>query len=135
MAILGGIKCDDSLRVARNLIQKGSIDRIAMVGVVGNLMLWASGHDIGENNKQFIRESLGDAFDETWRDSETLVRDYPKLLFLRQLNQAQGHPVSRDSWQMFYGCESCEGTGLQYRESVQDIIGEPVKNSLDASGY
>ena len=31
------------------------------------------------------------------------------------------------------GCESCEGTGLQYRESVQDIIGEPVKNSLDAS--
>jgi phosphoglycerate kinase len=82
VAILGGIKCDDSLRVARNLIDKGSVDRIAMVGVVGNLMLWASGHDIGENNKQFIRESLGDTFDETWRDSETLVRDYPKLIFL-----------------------------------------------------
>jgi tRNA pseudouridine synthase 10 len=31
------------------------------------------------------------------------------------------------------GCESCEGTGLQYRESVQDIIGDPVKTILDAS--
>ena len=31
------------------------------------------------------------------------------------------------------GCESCEGTGLQYRESVQDIIGIPVKEILGAS--
>lgn len=31
------------------------------------------------------------------------------------------------------GCESCEGTGLQYRESVQDIIGGPVKETLIAS--
>ena len=56
VAILGGIKCDDSLRVARNLIQNGSVDRIAMVGVVGNLMLWAGGHDIGEGNREFIRQ-------------------------------------------------------------------------------
>ena len=82
VAILGGIKCEDSLRVARNLIQKGSVDRIAMVGVVGNLMLWASGCDIGENNKQFIRNTLGEAFDQTWKDSEMLVRDYSNLLFL-----------------------------------------------------
>ena len=31
------------------------------------------------------------------------------------------------------GCESCEGTGLQYRESVQDIIGDPVKADMGAS--
>ena len=82
VAILGGIKCDDSLRVARNLIQNDSIDRIAMVGVVGNLMLWASGHDIGEGNREFIRKSLGEAFDETWQDSEKLVSEYQSLLFL-----------------------------------------------------
>tara|TARA_B000000441_G_scaffold127410_1_gene107186 strand:- start:457 stop:1758 length:1302 start_codon:yes stop_codon:yes gene_type:complete len=82
VAILGGIKCDDSLRVARNLIQNGSIDRIAMVGVVGNLMLWASGHDIGEGNREFIRKSLGEAFDETWQDSQKLVSEYQSLLFL-----------------------------------------------------
>ena len=82
VAILGGIKCDDSLRVARNLIQNGSIDRIAMVGVVGNLMLWASGHDIGEGNREFIRKSLGEAFDETWQDSQKLVSEHQSLLFL-----------------------------------------------------
>ena len=82
VAIPGGIKCDDSLRVARNLIQNGSIDRIAMVGVVGNLMLWASGHDIGEGNREFIRKSLGEAFDETWQDSQKLVSEHQSLLFL-----------------------------------------------------
>ena len=82
VAILGGIKCDDSLRVARNLIQNGSVDRIAMVGVVGNLMLWAGGHDIGEGNRKFIRQSLGDAFEETWTDSQNLVSEHQSLLFL-----------------------------------------------------
>ncbi|MBK37713.1 MAG: phosphoglycerate kinase [Euryarchaeota archaeon] len=82
VAILGGIKCDDSLRVARNLIQNGSVDRIAMVGVVGNLMLWAGGHDIGEGNREFIRQSLGDAFEETWTDSQNLVSEHQSLLFL-----------------------------------------------------
>lgn len=82
VAILGGIKCDDSLRVARNLIQNGSVDRIAMVGVVGNLMLWAGGHDIGEGNREFIRQSLGDAFEGTWTDSQNLVSEHQTLLFL-----------------------------------------------------
>lgn len=82
VAILGGVKCDDSLKVAINLIENGAVDKIAMVGVVGNLMLWASGNDIGETNREFIRKSLGDAFDETWKDSEMLVSQHHKILFL-----------------------------------------------------
>ena len=58
IAILGGTKCDDSLKVAKNLIDKGIIDTIPVVGVVGNMMLWASGVDIGEGNKSFIRNAL-----------------------------------------------------------------------------
>ena len=30
------------------------------------------------------------------------------------------------------GCESCNYTGLQYLESVQDLIGEPIRIALDA---
>tara|TARA_Y100000588_G_scaffold59205_2_gene57997 strand:- start:183 stop:1604 length:1422 start_codon:yes stop_codon:yes gene_type:complete len=30
------------------------------------------------------------------------------------------------------GCEACEGSGLQYIDSVQDLIGEPVKEALQA---
>ena len=70
IAILGGTKCDDSLRVAKNLIDKEIIDTIPVVGVVGNMMLWASGVDIGEGNKSFIRNALGDAFGETWEMAE-----------------------------------------------------------------
>ena len=30
------------------------------------------------------------------------------------------------------GCESCQGTGLQYPDSIQDIIGEPIREALNA---
>ena len=30
------------------------------------------------------------------------------------------------------GCESCKGTGLQYPDSVQDLIGEPIRKELGA---
>jgi|TARA_B100000959_G_scaffold185957_1_gene194474 tRNA pseudouridine synthase 10 len=30
------------------------------------------------------------------------------------------------------GCDSCQGSGLQYAHSVQDIIGEPIREALDA---
>ena len=30
------------------------------------------------------------------------------------------------------GCESCEGSGLQYIDSVQDLVGEPLRLALDA---
>ncbi|MAR42427.1 MAG: phosphoglycerate kinase [Euryarchaeota archaeon] len=82
VVILGGIKCDDSLRVALNLIEKGTVDRIAMVGVVGNLMLWADGTDIGATNRDFVRESLGDSFEETWEMAEELISNHHNLLFL-----------------------------------------------------
>ncbi len=82
VVILGGIKCDDSLRVALNLIDKGSVDRIAMVGVVGNLMLWADGVDIGATNRKFVKDSLGDSFEETWKMAEELISNHHSLLFI-----------------------------------------------------
>jgi len=82
LAILGGAKADDSLRVALNLIQKNIIDKIAFVGVVGNLMIWVNGYDIGNRNKDFITNSIGDAFDETWVMAQKLVKQYPDLLIL-----------------------------------------------------
>ncbi len=30
------------------------------------------------------------------------------------------------------GCESCDESGLQYIDSVQDLIGEPIREALDA---
>ena len=82
VVILGGAKADDSLRVAINLIERNVVDTVAFVGVVGNMMLWASGIDIGRGNQDFIRNTLGDSFEETWSAARHLLTDHEKLLFL-----------------------------------------------------
>lgn len=82
LVILGGAKCDDSVRVALNLISKGQVDRIVFVGVTGNLMLWIANHDIGEKNKEFIRNSLGDDFELTWTMGQLIMSEHSEKTFL-----------------------------------------------------
>jgi phosphoglycerate kinase len=82
VAILGGAKADDSFRVSQNLINRGVVDTIALVGVVGNMMLWVQGVDIGEGNKEFIRGTLGSDFDAAWSMAERLNNDHSEFLFV-----------------------------------------------------
>jgi phosphoglycerate kinase len=82
LAILGGAKCDDSVRVASNLISKGQVDKIAFVGVTGNLMLWVAGNDIGDRNKEFIRTTLGRDFETAWETGKRIFSENPEKIFL-----------------------------------------------------
>jgi len=82
LAILGGAKCDDSVRVALNLISKGQVDKIAFVGVTGNLMLWVAGNDIGDRNKEFIRTTLGRDFETAWETGKKIFSENPEKIFL-----------------------------------------------------
>ena len=52
--LLGGMKPDDSIDVMENVLSNGTADSILTTGIVGNIVLWASGADIGEVNKKFI---------------------------------------------------------------------------------
>lgn len=52
--LLGGMKPDDSIEVMENVLSNGTADSILTTGIVGNIVLWASGVDIGEVNKKFI---------------------------------------------------------------------------------
>ncbi|MDS0257356.1 phosphoglycerate kinase [Thermoplasmatales archaeon AK] len=54
IAILGGAKIEDSVRVSMNFLDKGIVDRILAGGVVANAFLWASGMEIGKRNRDFI---------------------------------------------------------------------------------
>lgn len=56
--VLGGAKVDDSLNVTANVLSNGSVDRVLLTGVVANVMLAASGVNIGKVNMDFI-ESQG----------------------------------------------------------------------------
>lgn len=56
--VLGGAKVDDSLRVANNVLSKGSADIVLFSGIVGNVVLAAAGFNIGQINMDLI-EKLG----------------------------------------------------------------------------
>lgn len=56
--VLGGTKVDDSLDVAKNVLDKGIADQVVVVGVVANDFLLAEGLDIGTPSGQLI-ENLG----------------------------------------------------------------------------
>ena len=52
--LLGGMKPDDSIDVMENVLGNGTADSVLTTGIVGNIVLWASGADIGQVNREFI---------------------------------------------------------------------------------
>ncbi len=54
--VLGGTKVDDSIRVTKNVLERGSADRVLVTGVVANVFLAASGVKIGSANMGFIEK-------------------------------------------------------------------------------
>ena len=52
--LLGGMKPEDSIDVMENVLSNGTADSILTTGIVGNIVLWAAGVDIGQVNKEFI---------------------------------------------------------------------------------
>ena len=52
--LLGGMKPEDSIDVMENVLSNGTADSILTIGIVGNIVLWAAGVDIGQVNKDFI---------------------------------------------------------------------------------
>jgi len=60
VAVLGGVKVQDSLDVARSMLDGDRVDTVLTVGAVGNLFLWAMGVDIGDVNKEFLSKEVPD---------------------------------------------------------------------------
>jgi len=54
--VLGGTKVDDSIKVTKNVLERGCADRVLVTGVVANVFLAAAGIDIGNANISFIEK-------------------------------------------------------------------------------
>ncbi|KXB02397.1 phosphoglycerate kinase [candidate division MSBL1 archaeon SCGC-AAA261F17] len=54
--VLGGAKVDDSLSLTNHVLEKEIADYVLTGGLVGNLLLAAGDHDLGESNIQVISE-------------------------------------------------------------------------------
>ena len=73
IAVLGGIKVDDSVKVAKNMLRSKITDKICVTGGVANLFLEVSGIDIGENNRSFLRNELGDKWGEPCNEIQEIL--------------------------------------------------------------
>jgi len=54
--VLGGAKVDDSIKVTKNVLERGCADRVLVTGLVANVFLSASGANIGRANLNFIEK-------------------------------------------------------------------------------
>lgn len=54
--VLGGMKADDSIDVMENVLKNGTADYVLTTGLVANIVLLASGVNIGKVNKKFIKD-------------------------------------------------------------------------------
>jgi phosphoglycerate kinase len=80
IAILGGLKVDDSIKVAEHLLGNDIIDKLLTVGVVGSMFQWADGYDLGTPNVNFIRQELKDA-DDLVNRCRKMMKDHPGKIF------------------------------------------------------
>ena len=80
--MLGGIKANDSVTVADNMLRGGICDHIWTTGGVANLFLFISGIDIGETNVNFLKGELGNAWGETITKAGKLLVDYPECIIM-----------------------------------------------------
>ncbi len=62
--VLGGAKIEDSVRVMKNVLEKGIAEKVILTGVVGNYFLMLSGVDIGNANRAVVEECKEGVNDE-----------------------------------------------------------------------
>ncbi len=60
IAILGGAKVRDSLKAAKGLLDRGSVQKVVLGGLVANVALMAGGHRLGEASERILEKELED---------------------------------------------------------------------------
>ncbi|MCD6111374.1 MAG: phosphoglycerate kinase [Thermoplasmata archaeon] len=76
VALLGGIKIEDSMKVAKNLLEGGAVDHVLAVGVVGNLFVWASGRKLGRPSEDVIKKEVPE-YKKLLGVARDLLKRYP----------------------------------------------------------
>ncbi len=79
LAILGGVKVDDTAEVMGHFLDKGIVDRILTTGLVANLFLAAGGTDIGVANREFLEHEVGNS-EALIGQAGALLKQYPEAI-------------------------------------------------------
>lgn len=81
VAILGGIKADDSIAVAKHMLEANVVDKVLTTGVVANLFLEASGAALGSPTSEFIRKET-DGYDAYLEVCREVLRRFPGRVWM-----------------------------------------------------
>jgi phosphoglycerate kinase len=81
IALLGGVKADDSIAVARHMLEKDLVDTVLTSGGVANLFLDAAGFDPGEPTTDFMRREVDD-YDAHRALCTGLLEKFPRRVLL-----------------------------------------------------
>jgi len=81
IAHLGGVKADDSVAVARHMLERDIVDTVLTSGGVANLFLDAAGIDPGDPTTEFMRREVED-YDALRAQAKELLRTFPKRILL-----------------------------------------------------
>ena len=81
VAHLGGVKVDDSIAVAKHMLEKDIVDTVLTSGGVGNLFLDASGIDLGEPTTDFMHREVED-YDHLRGECKELLRKYSRRILI-----------------------------------------------------
>lgn len=82
LAVLGGVKVNDSIQVADNMLRNGIADEVWPTGGVANLLLDLAGIDIGDVNRSFLKNELGDHWMTTVGQAKALINDHGDQIHL-----------------------------------------------------
>ena len=82
LAVLGGIKVDDSILVADNMLRNNICDQFWPTGGVANLLLELSGFEIGAVNHDFLVNELGKNWHQTVETAKSLLQDFAEHIHL-----------------------------------------------------
>ena len=82
LAVLGGIKVDDSILVADNMLRNDICDEFWPTGGVANLLLELSGFNIGTVNHDFLVNELGKNWHQTVETAKSLLSDFKEKIHL-----------------------------------------------------
>ncbi|NLD56635.1 MAG: phosphoglycerate kinase, partial [Methanomicrobiales archaeon] len=95
--VLGGTKVDDSMDVAKNVLDRNIADSVIVIGVVGNVFLIAAGYDIGKPSTQLIAQLK---YQPEIEKAKEILKKYkdrvilPQTVAVREKDQRREYPVA-----------------------------------------
>lgn len=96
--VLGGTKVDDSIDVARNVLDKGIADQVIVIGVVANVFLIAAGYNIGKPSTQLIAQLKYQPEIEKAKEILARYKDQvviPRTVAVRENNRRVEYPITK----------------------------------------